>query len=111
MDRPPEMEWFHPHRETCELFRQVLARLDQINKTQERLMSQFTDLAAKETADFAKVSADLDTIVAGVADLDAKIQALQNSQGQLGPDDQAALDSISAASTALVAKADGVKVS
>ena len=73
-------------------------------------MSVVTDFAAKVQASFDKVSADLDSITAGIANLDALITAFQNSPGTLTPADQTALDGIQAASQALVAKADAVSV-
>ena len=73
-------------------------------------MSKVTDFAAAVQTAFDKVSADLDTITAGIAALDAAIAAFQNSPGVLSPADQAALDDIQAKSQALVAKADAVNV-
>lgn len=71
-------------------------------------MSQITDWAAQQEADLSTISTELDAVTTGIAALDAKIQALQNSPGTLAPDDQAALDAISAASKALVAKAAAI---
>lgn len=71
-------------------------------------MSAVTDFTTAVQTSLAKVNADLDVISTGITALDAQIQALQNSPGTLTPADQSALDSISAASTALAAKADAV---
>ena len=61
-------------------------------------MSAITDFASAVEANFTLIST-------GIANLDAKIQALQNGQGPLGPGDQAALDQISADSAKLAAAA------
>lgn len=71
-------------------------------------MSQVTDWAAKEQADLTAISTTLDGVVAGVAALDVLIQNFQNSPGPLSQQDQAALDAISQASTALVAKSAAI---
>ncbi len=73
-------------------------------------MSKITDFATAVQAAFDHVSTDLDTIKAGIANLDAMIVAFQNSPGTLTPEDQGALDKIEAASAALVAKVDTIDV-
>ena len=78
-----------------------------IQKEQE-FMSQISDRAAALKADEDAISANLDSIVAGIAALDALITNFQNSPGTLSPSDQSALDGIQAASTALVAKSAAV---
>ena len=56
--------------------------------------------------ELAQVKSSLDTIQTGVTSLDAKIQALQNSPGTLGPADQTALDAIATESAALAKQAN-----
>ena len=73
-------------------------------------MSVITDWAAQEQADLSAISNTLDTVVAGIAALDTLITNLQNSPGTLSAADQAALDSIQAASKALVAKSSAISV-
>jgi len=73
-------------------------------------MSKITDWAATEQADLAAVSATLDGIVTGIANLDTLITNLQNSPGTLSAADQTALDNIKAASAALVTKAGAIVV-
>lgn len=70
-------------------------------------MSQITDWAAAEQADLTTISTTLDGVVTGIEALDAKITELQTS-GTLSPADQAALDSIKAASAALLTKAEAI---
>jgi hypothetical protein len=80
--------------------------LEQLKKT----MSVITDWAAKEQADLSTVSGTLDGVVTNIAALNAQIAAFNNSPGTLAPADQAALDSIQAASAALVTKAAALVV-
>ena len=87
--------------------KQMLA--DNIEREQN-IMSQITDWAAKEQADLDAISGALDGIVAGVAALDKLISDFQNSPGTLSPSDQAALDAIQTASTAVVAKTKAIVV-
>jgi len=74
-----------------------------INRGIEQLMSQISDFAAKVNANFASIKA-------GIASLDAQIQAFQNSPGTLSAADQAALDAIVASSTALATAANAAVV-
>jgi predicted metal-dependent enzyme (double-stranded beta helix superfamily) len=77
---------------------------------EKHLMSQITDWAAQEQADLTAISNTLDTVVSGIAALDALITQFQNSPGTLSPSDQAALDGIQAASKALVTKSSAISV-
>ena len=88
----------------------IIERLDRIHLQGKHLMSKVTDFAAAVQTAFDHVSTDLDTIKAGIANLDALIVAFQNSPGTLSVEDQAALDKIQAASAALVAKVDTIDV-
>jgi hypothetical protein len=78
--------------------------------TQKEIMSQITDWAATEQADLDAISTTLDGVVTGIAALDALITNLQNSPGTLSAPDQAALDAIQTASTALKAKSAAIAV-
>lgn len=77
---------------------------------ENRIMSQITDWAAQEEADLTTISTTLDSVVTGVAALDALITAFQNSPGTLSAEDQAALDRIQNASKALVTKSAAISV-
>lgn len=70
-------------------------------KGNEQLMSQISDFAAKVNTNFASIKA-------GIASLDAQIQAFQNSPGTLSTADQAALDGIVAASATLATAANAI---
>lgn len=83
-----------------------------LNRLEERIRHMNAQLQSFATAaqnTLNKVNADLDAIVSGITALNDKIQALQNSQGQLGPDDQEALDGIVAQAQALADKADAIE--
>ena len=71
-------------------------------------MEAIDNFATAVQANFDKLSTDLDNLAKGIADLDTLIQNLQNSPGTLGPSDQAALDKIVAASSALVTKTEAI---
>lgn len=73
-------------------------------------MSAITDWAAREQADLSAISSKLDDLATGVANLNAQIVGLQNSPGTLSASDQAALDSIEAASSTLLKKVEDISV-
>lgn len=97
-----EFDWFKSHA--------GLATKQDLKETETKIMSKITDWADQEQADLSSISSTLDTIVAGIAALDALITALQNSQGTLSASDQAALDAIQASSHALVSKSGAISV-
>lgn len=71
-------------------------------------MSKLTDFLDAQTAFNTELTSDLTAIAASIADLNAKITDLQNSAGTLSPEDQARIDAIQAAGTALVGQADAL---
>lgn len=82
--------------------------LNQLQQGETRIMSAITDTQAKVDANFASFNTTLASIVAGIASLDQKIQNLQNTQTSLSPADQAALDEMSAESTAFLTNLQNV---
>lgn len=82
----------------------------EINDKLDKIMSAITDFQAKVQTTLDKVSADLDSLSGDITALAAQIVALNNSQGTLSASDQAALDSIQTAATALQNKADNIVV-
>ncbi len=79
-------------------------------------MSAISDYQARVDAAFTAIGASVDSIVTSVAgvsgDVDrlkATILALQNSAGQITPEDQALLDKSEAAVGALSTRVSGVK--
>jgi ABC-type transporter Mla subunit MlaD len=111
-------DWFHKHEEPeRSLLEDINTALQGIQRSlatsitlEMKIMSQITDWAATEQADLAQISSTLDSIVAGISALDTLITNFQNSSGTLSATDQAALDSIQAASAALVTKAQAISV-
>src|ERR1017187_10576277 len=69
-----------------------------LTEMEGRIMSAISDFADKVNANFTQIQA-------GIAALDAQIQAFQNSPGTLSATDQAALDAIVASSTQLATNA------
>ena len=69
-------------------------------------MSAISDYAAKQAAYNTAVSSDLDAIQAQITTLNTLITTLQDSAGTVTPEDQATIDSLQAAGTALATKAD-----
>lgn len=78
----------------CQLFKQINELKFEIG----RIMSKISDFADIVDANFKKISD-------GVVALDKQIQDLQNSSGTLTPEDQARLDEIVTASSALATAA------
>lgn len=64
-------------------------------------MSAIGDFANRVKADYERIGTAIDAIREDVAGLNAKIEQLQNSQGQITPEDQATLDEIQAAAANL----------
>jgi TolA-binding protein len=72
------------------------------------IMTAISDFAAKQTAYNTEIAADLSAIQTQIQQLNTQITTLQNSPGPISADDQATLDSLQAAGTALQAQADAV---
>ncbi len=82
--------------------------LEKLEQKLETFMSKFTDWADAEDADIAGIKDLLNGIAAGIANLDSLISAFQNSPGTLSDADQARLDAIASATSALKAQAAGI---
>jgi hypothetical protein len=85
-----------------------LANKHDLEQMEKRIMAGIADFATAQNAFNAELSSDLDAITTAIAALNAQIATLQNSPGTLSAADQATLDSLQAAGTALEAKADAV---
>lgn len=81
-------------------------KLLEISHRLERLMSAISDYAAKVKQSFTAISAGLDGITGDLVTLNDKITALQNSPGQVTPEDQALLNEVQTLASGL---ADRVK--
>lgn len=91
----------------CALF-PVFESLNQIAQHLKNIMSKVSEFVAKQEAHNAAVDASLDTIgtsvtgiVGDVAALNDLIRQLQESQGEITPEDQALLDQLEAKGQAL----------
>ncbi len=96
---------------------EIIERLNFVNESLntlfERLgtvMSAITDFATTVGTILTGVKTDVDNLKTQITTLTAAINALQNSPGTLGPDDQAALDAITKQANDLKADADGTVV-
>lgn len=76
----------------------------------EKIMSVLSDQLGAVQSTLDGLSTKIDAIGTGIQALDDLITKFQNSPGTLGAADQAALDAIQKASTALVAKVDALNV-
>jgi division protein CdvB (Snf7/Vps24/ESCRT-III family) len=92
------------HRELADM-RQLL---EQIHHQELDVMSKITDWAAKEQTDLAAIAATLNGIVAGITALDTLITQLEATVVSPTPEEQAALDAVTAASDALVVQAAAI---
>jgi predicted nucleic acid-binding Zn-ribbon protein len=95
------------------LWRLMEHELHVINQKLETIMSKISEFAAKQSAHNAAVDAALgnvSTAVTGItgdiSTLNDLIKKLQDSQGQITPEDQATLDQLDAAGQALQDRAD-----
>ncbi len=68
------------------------------------IMSAISDFAVKQTAFNARMESSIQGIGGDIAELNKKIQELQNSAGQISAEDQATLDDLQAKGEALAAK-------
>ena len=75
---------------------------------EKNVMSAIKDFAAKQTAFNDRLDAALTGIGGDIKNLNDQIAALQNSPGEVTPEDQASLDALQAAGEALAAKFEAV---
>ncbi len=68
--------------------------IQQILINQEKIMSAISDFAAKMNDHNNQVDAAIEGLTGDVGSLKDQITALQNSAGQITPEDQASLDAI-----------------
>lgn len=96
-------------------YRELKALLVGLHETQglllrrmERLMSKISDFAAAMNAFTDRQDAAVNAIVADVTWLKDKIDQLQNTPGEVSPEDQALLDAIQARAGAMADKVDAL---
>lgn len=98
--RQNEFDWLKSHA--------GLATKCDLKETETKIMSAISEFAAKQKAHNDRI----DTAVAGltedVAELNRKIEELQNNPGTITPEDQALLDEIETRSDGIAAKLEAL---
>ena len=79
-----------------------------LHELQTKLMSVISDMAAKEQADFAALTTQLQNIQSGVGNLQTLIKQLQASGGVVTAEDQALIDQMEKVSDSVVAAANAI---
>jgi len=95
-----EFEWFKSHH--------GLATKNDLKDTENKIMSAISDFAAKQKAFQDKQDAAVAGLTEDVQTLNDKITELQNTPGQITPEDQALLDDITARGAAITAKLEAL---
>jgi len=85
-EKKTEFEWFKSHLQ--------FATKNDLKEMENKIMSAISDYAAAQNTKLDALATSVDGIVADVAFLKAKIEALQNSTGTVNAEDQALLDSL-----------------
>lgn len=70
------------------------ATKEDLTKAKDEIMATIQEFATTVQQSFTRISTAVDGVVADVDALKAKIDELQNSPGQITPEDQALLDAI-----------------
>lgn len=91
-----------------ELNKGLLAIKEKLAQMETRIMSAISDFAAKQNAFNDRIDAAVAGVTADVQVLNDKIAELQNSSGQISPEDQASLDAIEARGQALTDKLEAL---
>lgn len=93
----------------------IEALATRMDAMEEKLMSQLSEFSDRVETQFTAIGESVDGLVASIGGLDrdvgslkAQIADLQNSTGGVTPEDQARLDKIEAALTALAGKTSAV---
>ncbi len=73
-----------------------------------KIMSAISDFAAKQAEFQKRIDAAVADLQGDIQSLNDKITALQNTQGQITPEDQALLDQIQATSSQVADKLDAL---
>lgn len=71
-------------------------------------MSKISEFAEVQAQHNARMHAAIDGVAADVASLNAKIEELQNTPGEISPEDQALLDQLQAQGQALAERLEAV---
>lgn len=86
----------------------LLATKQDLKHTERTIMSAISDFAAKVNAFNDRIDAAIAGLQGDVKNLEDQIAALQNSAGQITPEDQALLDGIQARASTVADKLDAL---
>jgi len=95
-----QTKWFKSHLD-------CITKID-LKKAVDEIMSAISEFAAKQDAFNSRVDAAIVGLTGDVQTLNDKITELQNSAGQITPEDQALLDAIQARSEVIAAKLEAL---
>lgn len=95
-----EFEWRKSHLH--------LATKQDLKETEQRIMSKISEFAEKQNAFNDRVDAAVTGLQGDIQALNDKITELQNSPGQITPEDQALLDAIQTRSEGIAAKVEAL---
>lgn len=84
------------------------AVLERIAETECKIMSKISEFAARQTEFNARQQTAVDGLTADVKVLNDKITELQNSPGEITPEDQVLLDDIEARNLAITEKLEAL---
>lgn len=79
-----------------------------LKELESKIMSAISDFAAKMQAHQSKIDTAVSGLTEDVKNLNDKITALQNSAGQISPEDQALLDQIETQGDAIATKLEAL---
>jgi hypothetical protein len=85
-----------------------LATKHDLKETETKIMSAISDFSVKQNAFNDRMDTAIEGIKGDVKTLNDKIEALQNSAGQITPEDQALLDAIEARGDAITSKLEAL---
>ncbi len=86
----------------------VAATVEDLNKAKSEIMSKISEFAAKQKAHNERIETAVGGLTEDVKTLNDKITELQESSGQVTPEDQALLDELQAQGEALATKLEAL---
>lgn len=98
--REREHEWLKAHSG-------LVTKFD-LHETEKRLMSAISEFAAKQNTFNDRIDTAISDLQGDVKSLNDQIAALQNSAGQITPEDQALLDGLQARASGIADKLDAL---
>ena len=98
----------HVHLASTDDVRRIEHSLAHVTHLLERIMSKIGDFATAQNAFNDRIDTAVSGLTADIAELNAEILKLQNTSGEVTPEDQALLDGIQARSSAIADKLDAL---